>query len=229
MRYPPFTPSNMQKSYKVIATKISPAMMLKIEGIAEELNLTRYELIQGLLSGFVRMHDPGAPIGDEVRNLMRSITFNASTDDKVVSLSWEPGEIEKVVVFRRGDNGHEQKVTTLSLEHGQWVESLNFDEAAKAILSGINHQLPDIVTGAQNQLRGASFVYTLYKLLKVAHEATAPTMSDEVKDLFSDIRLASGHKLNVDNVHYKRARGVGQNITQVPQLHLQADSQLFSR
>ena len=181
---------NPQKgNFCMIQTKICQADKDKLTKIADGFSMTIYQLLQALLLAIVRYFDSESIVTDE-HNIMMNAFANTifALKDSYCPLAMKDRQrqsIKKAILLIERPRKSPQVLSISKDCSGNLKESYN-----------IETMLTDFINGY------FSLAQTLHELILSRKPAPADTMSEEIKQLFLDERIATGDKINED-VHYK--------------------------
>lgn len=191
-----------------IASKISQTDKRKLHAIANELGMTFYSIVQACFLFLVRYWDRGSAITAEHRNIMQAF-FNVlkSTIGSFNPVSTRNHSTEKVkgaiLLVERNKSKRPQLLEVYRDENGILMESYNFDTMLKDFLGAIDPNALQRLEEETQVLGNISITQTLQELIMQRTTPEADMMKAEVRDLFTDIRIATGQQLNFD-VKYKQ-------------------------
>ena len=105
----------------------------------------------------------------------------------------------------------------LSLFRGNIVESYNYDTMLSAFLNCLD---PDALKRLKDEAQRQgyfSITHTLHEIIMQRTDTTkADTIGAEVRELFDDVRISTGQKIN-DDTYYKRKQNRGNDYTTISQ------------
>ena len=196
-----------------IASKVSKRDKAKIKAVADLFGMTFYELLQGLLLSFLRYFDIGKLstydhncMMDAISNVMHSLKGSYNPLKRKGS---ESRELYGAILFVQDyQKNRPQMLSIKKNENGLMMESLNYDEMTADFLGCLD---PDGFRGLEvikKEIGCFSITHTLHEVIMQRTNETDEIKAD-VKELFTDMRIPSGHAINED-VKYKR--GYRQNV-----------------
>lgn len=200
--------AKLGKESVTIASKISQTDKRKLHAIADELGMTFYNMVQACFLCLVRYWDKGSAVTAEHRNIMQAF-FNVlqSTIGSFNPLSRRNYSKENIkgaiLLVERDKKQRPQLLEVYKDENGVLMESYNFDTMLKDFLGAVDPNALQRLEEETQVLGNISITQTLQELIMQRTTPEADMMKAEVRDLFSDIRIATGQQLNVD-VKYKQ-------------------------
>lgn len=220
----------MQKTdkYKVVATKLSPTDMEKLSNLAAIFGLSFYELLQALLMSFIRFFDRDTPISDETETMMKSfINVFKSTKESFnpLSLSYrDKRTIKSAILFiqSKGEGRPQMILVGKDIQENP-TESYNADNMLKDFLSSYDPNLLKVLENETKDKDNFSLGQTLHDIVMIHHHSN-DNISEEVREMFNDIRIPSGIRLN-DGIFYKRKKSSKESVYYINSTnkHIHAD------
>ena len=202
-----YTIMRREKNTICIASKISRTNADKLRTIADNLGVTTYALLQGAILTLVRYFDTGSVLSAEHRSFMQTFaTVLRSTIASHNPMSRRNSKADKVtgaVLFIERKAGATPQPLLVSLNNGAtFTESYNIDTMLTALLEATDREALERLQDEQKRQGLFSIAATLHDLI-MATTSDSDQMHEDVEDLFKDIRIATGHKIN-DDVYYQR-------------------------
>lgn len=207
-------------NFTTIATKISLADKVRLWRIAEGFGMTLYELMQGLLLGMARYFDKGSTVtyeGNSLLNAIGNVIFDTKDSFSPMALKGRQQQrvCNAILFLQRGKGQRPQLMEAHADGMGNVVESYNFDTMLSAFLNCLDPDALQRLKDEAKRLGYFSITHTLHELIMQRTANTkADSMSDEVRELFADERIATGQKINSDT-HYKPKQNRGNDYTTI--------------
>lgn len=207
-------------NFTTIATKISLADKVRLWRIAEGFGMTLYELMQGLLLGMARYFDKGSTVtyeGNSLLNAIGNVIFDTKDSFSPMALKGRQQQrvCNAILFLQRGKGQRPQLMEAHADGMGNVVESYNFDTMLSAFLNCLDPDALQRLKDEAKRLGYFSITHTLHELIMQRTANTkADNMSDEVRELFADERIATGQKTNTDT-HYKAKQNRGNDYTTI--------------
>lgn len=214
--------------YTTIATKISLADKVRLHRIAESFGMTFYNLLQALLLLICRMADGDSAISYEHQIMLQAfLDMINQTKDSFSPLAvrgHEQQHICNAILFiQKEPDQRPQLMEIHKAECGSMMESYNHDTMLTAFLSCIDPLGVQRLEDEAKRLGYSSICQTLHKIIMERTATIEDTIGDEVRNLFSDVRISTGQKIN-DDTFYKRKKNTGDYTTISPRKkHCRAD------
>ena len=208
--------------FTTIATKISLADKVRLWRIAEGFGMTLYELLQALLLGMARYFDKGSIVTDEGNSLLNAIgNIMFASKDSFCPMALKDRQqqhVSSAILFLQRRAGQRpQMIETHPDKQGNMVESYNYDTMLSAFLSCLD---PDALQRLKDEKQRQGYFSITHTLHEIIMQRTADTkedtMSAEVRELFTDERIATGQQINEDT-YYKGKRNRGNDYTTITQ------------
>lgn len=203
-------------TYKLVATKVKPADREKFGAIAQGFNMTSYELVQALVLALVRYFDKDSLVTYE-HNIMLTTFCDLfmSTGDSFNPLSLngkDRREIGKAIVFVNSKQSDRPQVMAIAKDgKGNLTESYNVDKMLTDFLRATDPEVLKVLTTERERSDNFSLSHTLHDLVLSRAAKPADIIESEIKELFDDVRIPTGEKINGD-VFYKRVFNHSENI-----------------
>ena len=204
-----------------IATKVSQADKEKLKAIAESFGLSLFGLLQALLTGMLRYFDKGSTITDEhcimfsaIGNVIKSAKDSFSpiaireSDRKCVSGA--------ILFMERKAGQRPQMMEVCRNKRGSMIETYNYDKMLTDFLNAIHPDVVKRLSDEAKRLGYFSITHTLYEMVLQRTASKQESITEDVKELFSDIRIPTGEHIN-DDVYYKRNNNRGDGYTTMTQ------------
>lgn len=206
--------------YTTIATKISLADKVRLHRIAESFGMTFYNLLQALLLLICRMADGDSAISYEHQIMLQAfLDMINQTKDSFSPLAvrgHEQQHICNAILFiQKEPDQRPQLMEIHKTECGSMMESYNHDTMLTAFLSCIDPLGVQRLEDEAKRLGYSSICQTLHKIIMERTATIEDTIGDEVRNLFSDVRIPTGQKIN-DNTFYKQKQNRGDYTTITP-------------
>lgn len=207
---------NINLYYCAIMTKISRADKAKLLAIANGFSMSLYQLFQALLLAIVRYFD-----SESIMTTEHNIMMNAFADtifslkDSYSPLSIRGHQTQKVgkaILFVERHNKKPQMLSVSKDDYGILKESYNFDNMLTDFLGALDPEALQALELLKDKLGYFSLIHTLHKIILERKPATEDNIKEEIKQLFTEERLATGDRINED-VHYMRKKNMGEDYT----------------
>lgn len=200
------------EKYSVISTKIASSDKEKIVDIANRLGMNLYQLMQSLILALVRYFDKESPISDELNIMVSSfmdVVASIKGSYNPLKPSNQSGEsIQKAFVFVQRHNRERPQIIEVGKDNkGEWTKNYNIDDMLSEFLEILNPKILNELKKEKRELGYFSLVQTLQKIINENGTLKKDEIEEEVKSLFTDIRV-SGLAINGD-VYYKRKKNIG--------------------
>lgn len=182
--------------------------------------MTLYELLQALLLGMARYFDKGSIVTDEGNSLLNAlgnVIFASKDSFSPMALKGRQQQrvCNAILFLQRNDSERPQLMETHTDSQGNMIESYNYDTMLSAFLSCLDPDVLQRLKDEAKRLGYFSITHTLHELIMQRTAKTkADNMSDEVRELFADERIATGQKTNTDT-HYKAKQNRGNDYTTI--------------
>lgn len=207
-------------NFTTIATKISLADKIRLWRIAEGFGMTLYELMQGLLLGMARYFDKGSTVtyeGNSLLNAIGNVIFDTKDSFSPMALKGRQQQrvCNAILFLQRGKGQRPQLMEAHADGMGNVIESYNFDTMLSAFLNCLDPDALQRLKDEAKRLGYFSITHTLHELImQRTANTTAYDMSAEVRELFTDERIATGQKTNND-IHYTAKQNRGNDYTTI--------------
>lgn len=214
--------------YTTIATKISLADKVRLYKIAESFGMTFYNMLQALLLLICRMADGDSAISYEHQIMLQAfLDMINQTKDSFSPLAvrgHEQQHIFNAILFiQKEPDQRPQLMEIHKTECGSMMESYNHDTMLTAFLSCIDPSGVQRLEDEAKRLGYSSICQTLHEIIMERTATREDTMSEEIKQMFEDVRISTGQKIN-DDTFYKRKKNTGDYTTISPRKkHCRAD------
>ncbi len=171
-----------------------------------------YELLQGLCLGLLRYFDKGILVTSEKNtfvNAVANILFSLPGSFCPLQICGKSTEkIQKCIAFVERPSKERPQVVVIEKDTEGIKESYNYDEMLTMFLNSCD---PDVLE-ALNREKNRNGYFSLFHVLHDLVLSRAPKQEDEIKEevneMFQDIRIEWGIKIN-DDVFYKRRHRTG--------------------
>lgn len=197
-----------QDYYTTIATKISKTAKQKLITIADGFNMSIYELLQSLLLLVVHHFDTDTPISHE-SSAMLNVFANTLQATKggfspLAIKDHQRQAVKSAILFvQRKDGQRPQTIAVSKDEQGRLTESLNTDKMLADYLLANDPDTLRVLKEERRRMNLFSLGHTLHQIVLRHSTPTADAMSEEIAELFNDIRIPSGQMIS-EQIHYKR-------------------------
>lgn len=202
--------------YRQVATKLSAENRAKLEIVANGFNMSVYELLQGLILSFIRYFDIASTITHEHNTMMNAfanVLFALKDSfNPLAQKGCQTESIAKAILLIERPHKQPQLISVCKDGCGNLKESYNFETMLIDFLGAFDPEALQVLTQIKTHLGYFSLTHSLHEIILQSKPAPADTMSEEIKLLFADERIATGDKPNED-VHYKRIRNNDENYT----------------
>lgn len=207
-------------NYTSIATKIAWADKVRLLRIAEGFGMSLYEMMQGLLLAMARYFDKGSIVTDEGNSLLNALgNVMFASKDSFSPMALKGRQQQRVcsaILFMQRNGSLRPQLMEAQIDRqGNIVESYNYDDMLSAFLNCLD---PDALQRLKVEAKKQgyfSITQTLHELImQRTANTTAYDMSAEVRELFTDERIATGQKTNND-IHYKAKQNRGNDYTTI--------------
>ena len=217
-----------QVKYSVISTKIAKSDKEKITKIANRFGMNLYQLMQSLMLALVRYFDEESLSNDELNIMVSSfidvITAIKGSFNPLSTSSRNDESISKAFFFvRRKENERPQIIEVGKDKYGKLTKNYNIDDMLSEFLRILNPSTLKGLEKEKKELGYFSITQTLQKLINEREEIKKDEIGDEVKSLFTDIRV-NGEHVNED-IYYKKKvnRGDYTAVSIRPKKYIHAD------
>lgn len=199
----------------VISIKLTHSERNKIIEIAESMGLTPFRLLNVLLSEFINYFDENAIIDNRENTLLNCLyddnffskdTFNLYCSNVTNNLFASEALIFADKPEEKGKIYTRSQAILINQNGESYIGSSYYDNMLELLLSAI---APETNDGLQKKMKklGCKSIFDTMKLL-VDQSYFCPPKPDiiheEIEELFSDIRIESGEKVNNDDVFYRK-------------------------
>lgn len=220
--------NNENGYYTTIATKISLADKVRLSRIADSFGMTFYNMLQGLLLLICRMADKGSAVTYEHQIMLQAfLDMTNQEQDSFSPLAIKGHEdlhvCNAILFIQQKPDQRPQLMEIHKTEHGSMMESYNHDTMLTAFLNCIDPLGVQRLEDEAKRLGYSSISQTLHKIIMERTAHSGDTICEDVNDLFSDVRIPTGQKIN-DNTFYKQKQNRGDYTTITPRKkHYRAD------
>lgn len=196
------------KDTTTIASKISRTDKQKLHAIADHLGLTFYGLVQAILLTVIRYWDRSDSLSAEHRNMIEAFAIilksTIGSYNPISARNKEKDTIKGAIyLVERKAGQRPQLIEVNKNEDGCMVESYNYDSMLSAFLGAIDPHALRCLEDEAKLLGYFSITQTLHELILQRTTPKADTIGMEIEDLFSDVRIATGHEIKND-IYYKQ-------------------------
>ncbi len=196
-----------QVKYSVVSTKIAKSDKEKIVKIAKKFDMNLYQLMQSLMLALVRYFDEESLSNDELNIMVSSfIDVIAAIKGSFNPLSppsrYEENITKAFFFVQRKKDERPQIIEVGKDNNGKLTKNYNIDDMLSEFLRILNPNTLKEIEKEKQELGYFSITQTLQKLINERKEIEKDEIGDEVKSLFTDIRV-SGQHVNED-IYYKK-------------------------
>ena len=177
-----------------IATKVSAADWLKVNIVAEQLNMTMYEMLQSLILSLLRYFDKDSPLSDKGKDLIESFiqVINAhGHGSRILKDGFSLSDVKGAIVFIKKKG--EQHPQTIAFEKdlmSGWMKKYNTDDMLAKFLQSTDSETLQTLENERDKIGHFSLARTLHHIvLQYASQhdmQPAETIEDEIKTMFDD-------------------------------------------
>lgn len=200
--------------YTTIATKISHADKAKLMNIANGFNMTFYELLQALLLALVRYFDTGSLVTyhhNAMINAFANTMFSLNDSYSPLSIKGhDKRSISRAILFVKQEHRQQPQMMAVSKDNsGNLIETYNFDTMLSDFMGAFDNEVLQALQCERKKQGYFSLAHTLHDMIleKVPQQ---DSMAEEIAEMFTDIRIATGEKIN-DEVFYPKGWEHGRN------------------
>ena len=197
--------NNENGSFSMVQTKVSCTDKAKLITIADGFNMSIYQLLQSLLLAMIRYFDSDSLIADDYNSMINAFANTIfSLKDSYNPLSMRDHQrqsVNKAILFIDRPHKAPQLLAIKKDDGGSLKESYNFETMLTDFLGAIDPEMLQALIKTKERLGLFSILHTLHNLVLERTPAPADTISEEIKEMFEDVRVATGDKINYD-VHY---------------------------
>ena len=199
---------------QVIATKVTVATKNKLFRIAEQWHMTFYELLQALLLALVRACDdsrtPLSPQHETMTQAFLNTILSTGGSFNPLSIGGRFKEhIEGALLFvNRCPGMRPQLLAVTKGARGDLRESLNHDTMLLDFLRAAEPTTAQVLQSEAARHGHFSALAYLHDLIMQSQPSMEAQMSEDIEELFSDVRIGTGDKINED-IYYKRRHRQG--------------------
>lgn len=210
---------NGVSKYTVISTKVPPKAREKLTQIAKGWNLSCYELFQALLLVIIRYFDKETTISEELNNVVQAFLNELSTYKDSFSplaiTTYNKEKIDGAILFAKtSENQIPQSFAVYKDKNGTLKDNFNIDYMLSMFFNSYDPKILELLKSVCKRNSNFSLSQTLHELvIKGILADKEDGIEEEINEMFSDIRIATGQKLNED-IHYKRKKNIG-DYTQI--------------
>lgn len=203
--------------YLLVGTKITYSDRDKLDVIAKGMGMTLYQLLQALMLAMVRYFDAGSLITYEhnaMLNAFANTLFSLKDSYSPLSLKGHKKRTvnRAILLVEQPPRKQPQLMAVSKDSNGNIVESYNFDTMLSDFMGALDPEALQAITREQKKQGYFSIAHTLHELILQRAEKPADIMSQEIADMFTDVRIITGEQVNED-VHYKRKYNKGDDYT----------------
>ena len=194
--------------YLSIFTKVTREMKDKLNRIAGQWNMSLYQLQQSLLLALVRACDGSERLSPKYEMMLQSfINTLRSTDGSFNPLSIggrDKEHLEDALLFvNRSPGMRPQLLAVTKGTDGDLRESWNHDTMLLDFLRAADPTAAKVLQCEAARHDHFSVLAYLHDLIMQSQPSMEARMSEDIRELFSDVRIGTGEKINED-VYYKR-------------------------
>jgi hypothetical protein len=203
--------------YTTIATKVSKADKAKLVSIADGFGMTFYELLQALLLAMVRYFDTGSLVTydhNAMINAFANTMFALKDSYSPLSIKGHERRTISHAFLLVEQRPHKQpQLLAVSKDHcGNLIESYNLDTMLSDFMGALDPEALQALIREQQKQGYFSIAHTLHELVMQHTDSPTDTIGQDVAEMFTDERTATGEKVNNDT-HYKRNNNIGDEYT----------------
>jgi len=203
--------------YLHVGTKITYSDRDKLDVIAKGMGMTLYQLLQALMLAMVRYFDAGSLITYEhnaMLNAFANTLFSLKDSYSPLSLNGHGKRTvnHAILLVEQPPMKQPQLMAVSKDQYGNLIESYNFDTMLSDFMGALDPEALQAITREQKKQGYFSIAHTLHELILQRAEKPADIMSQEIADMFTDARTATGEQVNED-VHYNRKYNKGDDYT----------------
>lgn len=208
-----------RSKYTVISTKIPPLAKEKLIQIAQGWNLSCYELFQALLLVIIRYFDKETTISEEmntvVQAFLRELSNNKKRFNPLAIKSHKEEKINKAIFFATTKENQTPQLIAIKRDgNGNFKENYNIDDMLSMFLNSYDPKILKLLKNESKKKNNFGLAQTLHELIvKGILADNKENIEDEIRSMFSDVRLTTGQKIN-DSVFYKQKKNIG-DYTQI--------------
>lgn len=196
-----------KEPYCVVATKLTFCDKYKIDLIANKFGMTMYELFQCLLLCLLRYFDTDTPIENDSHSFLRYFAesiLNSKDSYNPISLKQNNVSVlSAIVILSKKEKKRPQTIAVKVDEKGNLLESYNIDKMLEDFLNATDTKLLNMLQKESIKDRKFSIFQTLHDGFCEYFKKHNDTLEEDIKELFSDIRIQSGKEINND-IYYNR-------------------------
>lgn len=201
--------SKEKGKFCLIQTKISDSDRAKLVKIADGFDMTFYQLMQSLLLAIIRYFDTDSTVTDEhnaMVNAFGNIIFSLKDSYSPLALRDRKKQyVNKGILFVERPHKAPQLLAITKEDGGSIKESYNFETMLIDFLGAIDPEMLQALKQTKQRLGLFSLLQTLHTIVLERKPAPADTINEEIKEMFEDVRIATGDKINYD-VNYKNRK-----------------------
>lgn len=207
-------------NFTTIATKISLADKVKLSQIADGFGMSLYEMTQALLVSMTRYFDKGSIITDESNSLLNALgNVIFASKDSFCPMSLKERQQQRIcsaiLFLQRNECKRPQLMQTQIDGQGNIVESYNNDSMLSAFLNSLD---PDVLQRLKVEVERKNYFSITQALHDIVMQRTDVTIEDtisaEVRELFDDVRIPTGQKINQE-IYYRGKHNRGEDYTTI--------------
>lgn len=203
-----------------IASKVTRDEKAKIKTIADAFGMSFYELLQSLLLALLRYFDSDSLVTYD-HNCMMNAFANTMYATKGAynpfgNVNRSKRIIKSAILFiEESPKKRPQLLSVARNTDGLLMESWNFDKMVADLLKCVDPDCLNRLEAKRNELGYFSITHTLHELI-MQHTSSTDEMKADIKELFTDLRIPSGHVVN-DDIYYKKAHRT--NVDEYTTIH----------
>jgi len=205
--------------YVMIQTKVSLEDKGRLDRIANGFGMTLYEMLQALSLGMVRYFDKGNIVSYDGRNLLNAIenvisSTKGSFNPVRLNGRYKQRVSNAILFVERGKGQRPQLLDVHTDNEGNVRETYNYDTMLSAFLACLD---PDALIHLEYETKRLgyfSITHTLHELILQRTASREDSISADVAEMFSDIRIPTGEAINED-VYFKRKLNKGDGYTTI--------------
>ena len=203
--------------YLHVGTKITYSDREKLDVIAKGMGMTIYQLLQALMLAVVRYFDTGSLITYEhnaMLNAFANTLFSLKDSYSPLSLNGhEKRTVNRAILLVEQPPRKQPQLMAVSKDpYGNIIESYNFDTMLSDFMGALDPEALQAIIREKKKQGYFSIAHTLHELILQRTDKPADSMSQEIADMFTDVRTMTGEQVNED-VHYKGKYNIGEEYT----------------
>lgn len=211
--------SKEKGKFCLIQTKISDSDRAKLVKIADGFDMTFYQLMQSLLLAIIRYFDTDSTVTDEHNTMVNAFAdIMFSLKGSYCPLAMRDRKYQRVnkgILFVERPHKAPQLLAIKKENGGSIKESYNFETMLIDFLGAIDPEMLQALKQTKQRLGLFSLLQTLHTIVLERKPAPADTIGEEIKQMFEDVRIPTGQKIN-DDIFFKQKQNRGDYTTITP-------------